>query len=258
LYGPGYIAAIQGQPGSAAPVWEYQFDGTVLANQAVLGPDHTLTISRYGFLIPSPRQYDLQLTRFTGVPPLYEAPLCRTPPVANLAYTANAAGDELTFFEASNPGPTYAQVVRWQWQLGDGTYYDGRVPPPHTYAPVPAAGTALTLRVTNNLGCTHTLAVYPWGLPTATQQAQSLAAGAMLSPNPAGGGRVTLRLPGLAAGAAATVQVLDALGRAVAPAATLTGPQELALPVAGLAAGVYVVRVHTPQGSFAKRLVIAR
>lgn len=260
-FGPeGYLAVVAGQAGGvAAPEWEMQVEGEVPADQAVLGPGGTLTISRYGNFITSPRQYDLQLTHYSGVPAVYEPDLCRTPPQANATYEQPVASpDSLNLLDLGTPGPQYAQLLHWRWELGDGTVVERTAPGwvRHRYTTIPAPGTVVRVTITNNLGCTSTQELYPWGRPTAAQQAQALAVGATLWPNPAAGGTVQLRVPGLRTGAVATAQVLDGLGRAVSPTVALTGSVGT-LPVAGLAPGVYVVRVCTTQGQFAKRLLVA-
>ncbi|MDO7874894.1 T9SS type A sorting domain-containing protein [Hymenobacter sp. ASUV-10] len=259
----GYLARYERPAGggTAPPVWQTQFLKPNIFEQPnayLLQADHTLTVADYASL-PVPFQpTDVLVTRFAGLPPTYEPDLCATPPVPNAAYTPVAgAPDSLVFYELGAAGPAYAQLLHWRWELGDGTVVEQTTSTPlgHRYAMPPAPGTVVRVTITNNLGCSSTQELYPWGRPTAAQAAQALAAGATLWPNPAAGGTVQLRVPGLRAGAAATAQVLDGLGRAVSPAVALAGGGA-ALPVAGLAAGVYVVRVRTAQGQFAKRLIV--
>jgi hypothetical protein len=110
--------------------------------------------------------------------------------------------------------------------------------------------------VTNNLGCRHTLVLYPWGPLSTTQQAQALAAGFTLHPNPATGAEVTLRLKGLRAQGPIAGQLLDGLGRELRHFTLL--PQAgaaAAIPVADLAAGVYSLRLLPAEGPLVKRLV---
>jgi hypothetical protein len=191
-----------------------------------------------------------------GLP--YAADLCQTPPQANAAFVIPpAAPDSLNLFDISDPGPQYGQLVRWRWVLGDGTVVERGQPGwvRHKYAVLPPAGTPVTLTVTNNLGCTNTQTLYPFGLPSASQLARELAGRAVLYPNPASGA-VTLSLSG-APGGAVTVAVVNALGQVVLTRAgsAAGGSLTLALEVSQLAAGVYAVRVTTSQGSFVKRLV---
>jgi endonuclease I len=76
-----------------------------------------------------------------------------------------------------------------------------------------------------------------------------------LYPNPATG-RVSLRLPG-AATRAATIEVLDALGRAVRQLSAPVGEATAAtLELAGLPAGLYAVRLRTAEGLYLGRLVV--
>ena len=181
---------------------------------------------------------------------------CRYPPVPNAAYL-QPQPDSLVLLQLSTAGPRYAQNVIFRWDLGDGTVVErntGGVVR-HRYAPgrVPGPGTAVRLTLTNNLGCTATQTLYPWGRPTAAQQARALGAQATLWPNPAAG-TATLALAEAPAGGA-TVQVLDALGRVLQTRTLPAGAAALTLDVGGLAAGVYAVRVSAVAGSFAKRLV---
>jgi hypothetical protein len=94
------------------------------------------------------------------------------------------------------------------------------------------------------------------GAPLATAPA-ALANLATLWPNPAEG-TATLTLPAaLRGGQVSTVSIVDNVGREVArhtlPA---TAADALALPLAGLAPGVYSVLAHTAAGLVAKRLAV--
>jgi hypothetical protein len=76
-----------------------------------------------------------------------------------------------------------------------------------------------------------------------------------LYPNPVTG-RVSLRLPG-AATHTATIEVLDALGRAVRQLSAPVGEATAAtLELAGLPAGLYAVRLRTAEGLYLGRLVV--
>lgn len=88
--------------------------------------------------------------------------------------------------------------------------------------------------------------------PTTTTTAPTRSLG--LWPNPAQQ-TVTLRLP--AAGpTAATAEIHDALGRRVRQAAFEVGQTDLTLDLAGLRAGVYVVRARSGTEQFTRRLVV--
>jgi hypothetical protein len=256
-----YLAryAVNAAGTGAAPTWE-QFL-TVATNYGVLSATGELTMAGRSNQYSTPNGgYAGELTRFTqaGIP--YQPPLCRTLPTAQAGYTLNPARDTLRLVDFSTGGPRYAQVLAWRWDFGDGrSYTGGPQPPAHGYAAVPPVGTPVRLSVTNNLGCTSTQTVYPWGLPTASQQAQALARQATLYPNPTTA-EATLVLAGLPPRAAATVQAYDALGRAVGSrlplAVAADGTAALRLAVAGWPAGVYAVRVQAGTLSFAKRLVV--
>jgi hypothetical protein len=94
------------------------------------------------------------------------------------------------------------------------------------------------------------------GLPLGTAPA-ALAQLASLYPNPAHG-TVTLRLPmALRGRAAVPVTVSDNMGRTVLRRTLGAGTsEELALPLAGLASGVYSVLAHTAAGVVARRLTV--
>ncbi|MDJ0364721.1 endonuclease [Hymenobacter sp. H14-R3] len=76
-------------------------------------------------------------------------------------------------------------------------------------------------------------------------------------PNPTGPGTVQVRLPGTIGNHLATVEILDALGRLVRHVTAAMGDTAPAtLELAGLAPGVYAVRVGTAGGQFFSRLVV--
>jgi hypothetical protein len=243
----------------AAPTWE-RFP-TVANNYGTLTPTGELTLAGRSNQYTTPNGgYAGELTRFAqaGVP--YQPPLCRTPPAPQAGYALNPARDTLRLVDFSTGGPRYAQVLAWRWDFGDGTSYAGPTPPPHRYAPVPPAGTPVRLTVTNNLGCASTATLYPWGAPTAAQQARAFAAGASLWPNPAVDGQATLALAGLPPRARATVQVRDALGRAVGPPQAVAlapdGTGAARLDLAGQPSGMYAVQVTVAGTAFVKKLVL--
>jgi hypothetical protein len=74
-------------------------------------------------------------------------------------------------------------------------------------------------------------------------------------PNPAHG-TATLVLPTTLRGQAASqVEILNALGQAVLRRTVAAGgSDQIALPLSGLAAGIYTVRATTAGGSVAKQL----
>ena len=75
-------------------------------------------------------------------------------------------------------------------------------------------------------------------------------------PNPASE-TVQVRLPGLAAARATTVQVLDLLGRPVRQrTAQLGGSETVAVDLRGLPAGIYAVRVQTAEAEYTGRVVV--
>lgn len=247
--------------GGATVVWERIMP--VSANEPNSGSldlsaagELTLTGNVYAATPSAPFQPLSHLRlQFTERP--YVPNLCQVPPQALLGYVPTAGGDSLRFVNLSSAGPQYAQLLRWRWDFGDGTHYDGPTPPPHRYAPGSGAGTAVRLTVTNNLGCTGSAVVFPLALATAAQRV--LQAQLSVFPNPAGpGGGATVRLPGLRPQPPVAAELLNALGQAVWrgnwPANMLA--QGAALPVADLATGVYTLRLRPQEGTVVKRLVV--
>lgn len=214
-----------------------------------------------GIAVPNPqtvggRDVALVLLRLTGAGTPFEPPYCQTPPRPSAGYAFNAARDSLRLVDFSTGGPTYAVVSAWHWTFGDGSSYDGPRPPAHRYATPPTAATPVTLTVTNNLGCTATQVLYPFALSTAAQR--ELAARLSVFPNPATPtAPVMVQWPGLRPGQPAlTAELLDAVGRGVRrcrlPVAALA--QGTGLDVAGLPAGLYLLRLQAAEGTATRRL----
>lgn len=61
------------------------------------------------------------------------------------------------FSESStSPNPTQDPIVSWEWDFGDGSVFNGQVPPPHTYN---VGVYDVTLTVTTQNGCEGTLTI---------------------------------------------------------------------------------------------------
>jgi len=148
---------------------------------------------------------------------------------------------------AGGTGYSYANTVAMS---SAGTLcVAGAVPLPATFGSIPVTGP-----FAGYSGYLATLSPAT-GLPTT---AAAPLAGLHIAPNPASGSRATVQLPaGLAAGEA-TFTLLDALGRVVRtrtaslPAGTVAAP----LDVAGLAPGVYALRVAVGERRGTARLVV--
>ncbi|MDO7850363.1 hypothetical protein [Hymenobacter convexus] len=251
----------------AGAVWEVYFNVTGVFSPTLLQPDGTLTLGAQRVISHTVNGQTSQdqaglLTRFAGLGAPYPAAalLCQRPPVASAGFALSPARDTLRLVDLSTAGPRYATLERWRWHFPDGSFYEGRTPPPHRFAPVPAPGSPVTLTVTNNLGCSATQVLYPFGSPTAAQAGRALAARASVWPNPAPGGQATLALAGLPPRAPASVQLLDARGRTLGPARALPvaadGTAALRLDLAGRAPGLYAVRVTAGGVAFVKKLVV--
>ena len=117
-------------------------------------------------------------------------------------------------------------------------------------------GTAVTLTVTNNLGCTSTFVAYPFGPLSTAQASRGLSAALGLFPNPTAGA-VRVELGGLGPQGPAALALLDGLGRMVLTATAPVAGGRLAteLDVRGLPPGLYLLRVQTREGTATRRLV---
>lgn len=107
--------------------------------------------------------------------------------------------------------------------------------------------------MTNNLWCTTTADLYPFGPVTGVSEAPARTAGVSVFPNPSASGRFTLRLAA-GAPAGATYAVLDATGRPVASGQLRAPDTELDLCAAP--PGVYVLRLTWPDGRTLARKVL--
>ena len=188
-----------------------------------------------------------------GLP--YEADLCIRPPVAYFAALA-ATPAQVQVLESSTPGPRYGVLVAWRWAWGDGTFSTGQNPGPHTYAAPPRPGTAVTLTVTNNLGCTSTSTAYPFGPLSAAQASQGLSAALGVFPNPTAGA-VRVELGGLGPQGPARLCLFNALGQVLRqqPVPVAGGRATATLDVGALPTGVYLLRLTTQEGTATRRLV---
>ncbi|MEM6327531.1 MAG: lectin-like protein [Bacteroidota bacterium] len=116
---------------------------------------------------------------------------------------------------------------------------------------------ARTATTTYDSGDRFALVVTPARIVSTESGGQPFALGA-IAPNPTRGtASVALSLP---EAGAVTVAVYDAMGRQVASVqqAAAAGSHRLGVPVAGLAPGIYVVRVESPSGTATRRLTVVR
>ncbi|MDO7873367.1 FG-GAP-like repeat-containing protein [Hymenobacter sp. ASUV-10] len=143
---------------------------------------------------------------------------------------------------------------------GNQWYFNGTPIPGATGAtyvvPSAAGNGSYSLSVTSAAGCVSALATPVAVVLTGTNPRAALAA-LMLAPNPAHAS-VTVQLPALPAGPAASLTLLDALGRTVRsyPVAPAPGSRSQELPLSGVAAGVYALRLTAGGSTVVRRLVV--
>ncbi|MEM6326339.1 MAG: T9SS type A sorting domain-containing protein [Bacteroidota bacterium] len=116
---------------------------------------------------------------------------------------------------------------------------------------------ARTATTTYDSGDRFALVVAPARIVSTEAGGEAFALGAV-SPNPTRGtASVTLSLP---ESGEVTVSVFDAMGREVASVRQVAaaGSHRLGVPVAGLAPGVYVVRVESPSGTATRQMTVVR
>jgi hypothetical protein len=129
---------------------------------------------------------------------------------------------------------------------GTSLYLTGGVTPPAAFGSLPIAAGAGS----NRVGFLASLN-YSTGLPA--QVAVPLA-GSYLFPNPTHG-RAIVQVPAIPGAFVATITLLDALGRTLRTQTAATNAEAL-LPLAGLSAGLYAVRVQAGGHTATHRLVV--
>ena len=189
---------------------------------------------------------DAWWAKYTGVSaPEAGVNYCATPPGPPAAAYQIIRPDSLLFSldaTATDPGPQYAEISRVDWDWGDGTPADsGRIVGHRFASPTPVR---VRCRVTNNLFCTSTTDLFPFGPLTGVQEAAEWAASVSVYPNPSASGVFAVRVGSGAGGA--TLTVFDAVGRPVRQVAG-TG-EETRVDLSSFSAGVYVLRVRWPDG----------
>ncbi len=208
----------------------------------------------FGVAAPGNTTADIWLAGLGSLPAPAVVNYCATPPGAPVASFQAAGGAGTLVFTldaaATGAGPRYAEISRVTWQWGDGTPADTGRAATHVFAsPAPVR---VRCTVTNNLFCTSTTDLFPFGPLGVREEAAEWAAAVSVYPNPSASGMFTVATPPTAA--TGTYAVVDATGRRVA-AGTLSGPQT-ALDLRAQAAGVYALRLTWADGrTLTRRLV---
>jgi hypothetical protein len=265
--GSAYQSQVQRFTSAGALEWEarrlaspWPYTGfTTMVSQAD-GSAYFKGLAHDGFFGGVARNHFGYLVKYTNVGVPYVPDLCQSPPEA-IGFASQPHPDSVLVLEASTAGPQYGQLVRWRWDLGNGvvreTSQAGQLIR-YGFAPgqAPAPGTPVTLTVTNNLGCTHTQVLYPYGLPSASQQAKALVGRVALYPNPTTG-PATLELRGLRPQGPIEVEVVNTLGQVVhqLTARPQQGMLREVLDLRQLPVGIYSLRLHAQEGMVVKRLV---
>ena len=251
----GYVGTFRPTgPAPNAPLWGEQLPWLSAYTQ-LLTPTGELTVGGQQTInTPGYTFYPGLLTHYRNVGQPYVPDYCQTPPGAYFVYAPGPGPGQVQFLEASSAGPPHAVLVRWRWDFGDGTHYDGPSPPPHRYAAGTPPGTAVALTVTNSLGCSQRYAQFPL---SAHPAGQALRAQLAVYPNPApGGGAVAVRLPGLRPQPAVAGELRNALGQAVRQLAFSVAElaQGTSLETHGLAPGLYVLQLRPAEGAVVQKL----
>lgn len=258
----GYMAEVvpPAGPGSVGTaLWEWQPPGVIIPRPNALFPDPSGAWRVFGNgsnQLPGMGNSDIWLASLTGLPAPATVNLCAMPPSAPAAsyQPLPARPDSLLFtldVGATSAGPTYAEISRVTWDWGDGSRADtGRIVA-HVFAtPQPVR---VRCTITNNLFCTSTTDLFPFGPLNGVQEAAELAASVSVYPNPSASGVFAVRTVG-GPEARVTFTVTDAVGRTVA-AGALVGA-ETVLDLRTHAAGVYALRLAWADGrAVTKRLV---
>lgn len=253
----GYVGTFRPN-GSAppTPVWGEQLPW-LSARNLLLTPNGELTVGGQQTINTSGWTfYPGLLTHYRNAGQPYVPDYCQTPPAAYFAYGPGAAPGTVQFLDASTAGLAYAELVRWRWDFGDGTHYDGPAPPPHRYPAGAPASTAVRLTVSNSLGCMHSYAQFPL---SASPAAQALQAQLAVYPNPApGGGAVAVRLPGLRSQAPVAGELRTALGQLVRRVTFSVAQLAQGAPLGaeGLAPGLYVLHLRPAEGAVVRKLLV--
>ena len=259
------LERIQGQvvevasPGTASWVWNPPpAAGGIVPTGRELLPDLNTgawqIVGNGSNQAPGMGQQDIWLAQLGNLPAAATVNLCATPPGPPVAtFQAAGAPGTLRFtldVAATSAGPPYAEISRVTWQWGDGTPADTGRAVTHVFtSPQPVR---VRCTITNNLFCTSTTNLFPFGLLGVRQEAAEWAAAVSIYPNPSATGHFTVATPATAA--AGTYAVVDATGRRVATGA-LSGPQT-ALDLRPHPAGVYALRLTWPEGHTLTRKLI--
>ena len=199
-FSKAYVAGISG---SGTPSWAQLYDTVYTGSAKVF---NSLLLEQGSAYLSGVRIYstnpglstDNYLVKLTNLPLPYRPTYCATPPTAGFSWSWNAATQTLHLTDTSRTHLPYDVLSRWRFSFGDGTdttLYDPNglynSPPPqlqHYYGQTAQQlfGTPVTLTVTNNLFCTDTFTVYPWGKPLGTAALQPHLQ-VKLHPNPATG-----------------------------------------------------------------------
>ena len=146
-----YLATYAPTATGAAPVWEVYVSNNnpnapdPFDQQTALQADGSIILAgrrNIPHVVGGRTQQDPAglLTRFANVGAPLVLNYCQHPPVPNAGYSLTLRRDTLTLVDFSTGGPRFAQVERWRWHFPDGSFYEGRTPPPHRFAQRPPPG----------------------------------------------------------------------------------------------------------------------
>ncbi|KAA9331947.1 hypothetical protein [Adhaeribacter soli] len=183
----------------------------------------------------------------------YRPDFCATPPQAN--FTTQLRPDSLILLggSASKSGLRYGVISKWEYQFGDGSRFityraaeTKRVAHHYVMPPQLLYGRPVKLIVTNNLFCTDTLTLYPFGGgPTGISEATLQQVEVKLYPQPMLQ-RATLELKNYRGKDKLQLEFTDLLGRKVTVPHRQEKPGQWHLEKGNLSKGIYLYRVFSP------------
>ncbi|KAA9345586.1 WD40 repeat domain-containing protein [Adhaeribacter soli] len=251
--------------GNAGLNWSSYFTGGAFIREILFENDGSAMVGGTGYIGPvSSANMQVLALKLINTDQPYRPDFCATPPQAY--FTTQLRPDSLILLggSASQSGLRYGVISKWEYQFGDGSRFITYQPSAakrvaHKYNQ-PAQllfGTAVKLIVTNNLFCTDTLTLYPFGGgPTGISEATAQQVEVKLFSQPLQQ-RATLELKNYRGKARLQLEFTDLLGRKVTVLHRQEKPGLWQLEKGNLSKGLYLYRVVSPSSVVAQgKLVV--